>query len=70
MLQVKHLTLFKPPKKKKGGYFYEGCKKNRTLLDFFCNLVSRFTLVLTSIWFSIECKGANLNINRVIAVFS
>ena len=65
MLKVKHLTLFKPKKFKKGGSFDQGCKKNRTLLNFVCSLVLRFSLILTKIWFSIECKwfwGANLNI--------
>ena len=48
MLKVKHLTLFKPKNwKKKGGNFYQGCKKN--LLDFFCNLMSRFSLILPKI---------------------
>ena len=58
---------------KNGGNFYQGCKKNRTLLDFCCNVVSRFSLILTKIWFSIECKyfyGANINMIRVMAVFS
>ena len=44
MLKVKNLT---PKKLKKGGNFDHGCKKNRALLDFFCNLVSRFGLILT-----------------------
>ena len=72
MLKVKYLTLFKP-KMEKGGNFDQGCKKNPALLDFFCNPVSRFSLILTKIWFSIECKwfqGANSNIKRVMTVFS
>ena len=51
MLKVKNLT---PKKLKKGGNFDQGCKKNRALLNFFCNLVSRFGLILTKILFSIE----------------
>ena len=47
---------FKPKKKKKGGNFDHGCKKNRALLDFFCKVVSRFGLILTKILFSIEWK--------------
>ena len=35
MLKVKHLTIFKPIKLKKGGKFDQGCKKNQALLDFF-----------------------------------
>ena len=57
MLKVKHLTLFKPKNWKKGGNFYQGCKKNRALLCSICicNLASRYSLILTKIWFSIEC---------------
>ena len=51
MLKVKNLTHLS---KKKAGNFDHGCKKNRALLDFFCNLVSRFGLILTKILFSIE----------------
>ena len=47
MLKVKNLTHLTPQKMKKGGNFDHGCKKNRALLDFFCNLVSRFGLILT-----------------------
>ena len=46
MLKVKDLTLFKQKSWKKGGNFYQGCKKNRALLpsvafylDFSQNLV-------------------------------
>ena len=56
MLKVKRLTLFKLKIEKKGGNFDQGCKKNLSARFFFCNLVSRFSLILTKIWFSIECK--------------
>ena len=59
--------------KKKSGIFLPQLQKNRALLDFFRNLVSRFSLILTKIWCSIECKwfyGASPNINRFVAVFS
>ena len=49
MLKVKNLTHLTPKKSKKGGNFDHGCKKNRALLDCFCNLVSRFGLILTKI---------------------
>ena len=55
-VKVKNLTLLSQKKKKKGGNFDHGYKKNRTLLNFFCNLVSRFGLILTKILFSIEWK--------------
>ena len=58
---------------KKGGNFDHGCKKNRALLDFFCNLVSRFGLILIRILFSIEWtefQGASFIINRVMVIFS
>ena len=55
MLKVKNLTLFKQ-KKRKGGNFDQGSKKNRALLDFFCNPVSRFSLILTKILFYIKCN--------------
>ena len=51
MLKVKNLTHLTSKKLKKGGNFDHGCKKE---LDFFCNLVSRFGLILTKILFSIE----------------
>ena len=54
MLKVKNLTHLSKKKWKKGGNFDYGCKKNRALLDFFCNLVSRFGPILTKILFSIE----------------
>ena len=56
MLKVKNLTLLSQKKWKKGGNLENGCKKNRALLDFFCNLVSRFGLILTEILFSIARK--------------
>ena len=52
MLKVKNLTHLTPKKLKKGGNFDHGCKKNRALLDFFCNLVSRFGLILIKISFT------------------
>ena len=58
MLNVKS-WIFNPfwaDKLKKGENFHQGCKKNRALLDFFGNLVSRFSLILTKICFSIERK--------------
>ena len=54
MLKVKNLTHLTPQKLKKSGNFDHGCKKNQALLDFFCNLVSRFGLILTKILFSIS----------------
>ena len=54
MLKVKNLTHLSKKKLKKGGNFDHDCKKNRALLDFFCNLVSRFGFLLTKILFSIE----------------
>ena len=56
MLNVKNLTLLSQKKNEKGGNFDHGCKKNRPLLDIFCNLVSRFGFILTKILFSIEWK--------------
>ena len=73
MLKVKNLTHLTPKKLKKGGNFDHGCKKNRALLDFFCNLVSRFGLILTKILFSIEWtyfQGASFIINWVMVIFS
>ena len=55
MLKVKHLTLFKPKNWKKMGIFTKVARKIE-LSILFCNLVSRFSLILTKIWFSIECK--------------
>ena len=54
MLNVKNLTQLTPKNLKKGGNFDHGCKKNRALPDFVCNLVSRFGLILTKVYFSIE----------------
>ena len=57
MLNVKNLTLLSQKKLKKGGNFDHGCKKKIELcLIFFCNLVSRFGLMLTKFLFSIEWK--------------
>ena len=52
MLKVKHLSR----KIEKMREFLPRLQKNRALLDFICNLVSRFSLILTNISFSIECK--------------
>ena len=54
MLKVKHLTLFKPKNWKKAGISTNVAGKIE--LDFFCNLVARFSLILTKSWFSIEYK--------------
>ena len=65
MLKVKHLTLFTPKNWKNVGIFTKVARK----IDIFGNLVSRFSLSLTKICFSIECKwfeGTNLNINGVM----
>ena len=53
MLKVKHLTLFKPKNLNKAGIF---TKVARKIEKNFGNLVSRFSLILTKISFSIECK--------------
>ena len=50
MLKVKHLTLFKPVNWKKGGNF--------------CNLVSRFSLILTTFLLS------NETFEKVFFIFS
>ena len=51
MLNVenKKCNPFKPQKLKKGGNFDHGSKKYRARLVFFCNLLSRFALILTKI---------------------
>ena len=70
MLKVKHLTLFKPKIEKRRG-FLPRLQNNRA--RFFCNLVSRFSMILTKIWFSIECKwvyGASPNINWIMVILS
>ena len=55
MSKVNHLTLFKQKKeKKKGGNFDQGCKKIEFCSIFFSNPVSRFSLSLTKILFSIK----------------
>ena len=56
MLKVKHLTLFKQKKWKKVGIFTTVAKKIEFCSIFIYNLVSRFSLILTKIWFSVECK--------------
>ena len=48
MLKVKHLTFIKPKNWKKAGIFTKVARK--------IELVSRLSLILTKIWFSIECK--------------
>ena len=50
MLNVKHLTFFKPKNWKMVGISNENSKSE------LYNLVSRFSLILTKIWFSIKCK--------------
>ena len=52
MLKIENLTLLSPRKWKKAGILTTVAKKNRALLDFFGNLVSRFGLILTKILFS------------------
>ena len=56
MLKVKHLTHFKPKNSKKARIFTKVARKIELWSIFFCNLVSRFSLILTKIWFSIERK--------------
>ena len=48
MLKVKHLTLFKPKNWKKAGIFTKVARKSSSA-RFFCNLVSRFSFILTKI---------------------
>ena len=55
MLNVKNLTLLSKKNEKKGGNFDHGCIKIE-FCSIFCNLVSRFGLILTKILFSIEWK--------------
>ena len=50
MLKVKNLTHLSKKKRKKAGILTTVARK----IDFFCNLVSRFGLILTKILFSIE----------------
>ena len=68
MLNVKNLTHLSKKKLKKGGNFdHELCS------IFFCNLVSRFGLILTKTLFSIEWKefqDASFIIDRVVVIFS
>ena len=49
MLKVKNSTLLGQKKWKKAGILTTVAKKNQAELDFFCNLVSRFGLILTKI---------------------
>ena len=49
MLKVKNLTHLSQKSLKKGGNFDHGCKKNRALLDFFCNLVTVDQLMWSTI---------------------
>ena len=56
MLKVKHLTLFKPKNWKKVGIFLPRLQEKSNSARFFRNLVSRFSLILTKLLFSIECK--------------
>ena len=45
--------------KKRREYFTEVAMKSRALLDYFCNLVSRFSLILTKILLSIESNASD-----------
>ena len=54
MLKVKNLTHLSKKKKKKRREFWPRLQEKSALLDFFCNLVSRFGPILTKILFSIE----------------
>ena len=56
MLKVKHVTLYKPKNWKKAGIFTKVARKIELCSISFCNLVSRFSLILTKIWDSIERK--------------
>ena len=57
MLNVKNVALLSKKLKKKGENFDHGCtKKSSSARFFFCNLVSRFGLILVKILFSIEWK--------------
>ena len=49
MLNIKNLTLLSQKKEKKAEILTMVAKKNRPLLDFYCNQVSRFGLILTKI---------------------
>ena len=49
MLKVKNLTHLSKKIEKKAGILTTVAKKTRALLDFFCNLVSRFGLILIKI---------------------
>ena len=56
MLKVKNVTLLSQKNEKKAGILTTVAKKNRAVVDFLCNIVSRFGLILTQILFSIEWK--------------
>ena len=56
MLKVKNLTLLSPQKIKKAGILTTVAKKIELCSILFCNLVSRFGLMLTKMLFSIEWK--------------
>ena len=55
MLKVKNLTLLSQKNEKKAGILTTVAKKSSSA-RFFCNLVSRFGLILTKIVLSIEGK--------------
>ena len=55
MLKVKCLTLFKAKNEKKAGIFTKVAQKSSSA-RFFFNQVSRFSLIVIKIWFSIEYK--------------
>ena len=55
MLKVKYLTFFKQ-KNEKRQEILRKLKRKSSVARFFFNLVSRFSLFLTKIWFSIECR--------------
>ena len=54
MLKVKHLTCLSRKIEKRREFLPR--LQEKALLDFVCNLVSRLSLILIKIWFSIECK--------------
>ena len=56
MWNVKNLTLLSKKNEKKAGILTTVAKKIELCSIFFCNLVSRFGLILTKILFSIEWK--------------
>ena len=56
MLKVKNLTLLTQKNEKKAGILTTVAKQIELCSIFFCNLVSRFGLILTKILFSVEWK--------------